>query len=258
MVLAVCLSGCGASGLDKVASEPPKLGTGGPEAVPTSAAVATPVSPPVAKTPPTKIDPEARRIADSLTAPSTPGSNSYKIGPLDVVDISVFKVPDLSKSVQVSEVGSINYPLLGEVPAAGRTARELERELTMALGAKYLQKPQVTVFVKEFNSQRITLEGAIKKPGVYPIQGGLSLLQAVAIAQGIDTAISDGTVVIFRSSKDAKRSLAKFDIDSIKDGSAQDPPLQAGDVIVVGTSATKEALNNVLKVLPLANVFRPF
>jgi polysaccharide export outer membrane protein len=144
------------------------------------------------------------------------------------------------------------------VQAAGLTARDLERSLTGALGAKYLQKPQVTVFVKEFNSQRITLEGAIKKPGVYPIQGGLTLLQAVAIAQGLDTAVSDGTAVIFRGGNKQQRTVARFDIDSIKSGEASDPALQAGDVIVIGTSASKEALNNVLKVLPLASVFRPF
>jgi polysaccharide export outer membrane protein len=234
-------------------AEPPKLGTGASDPV----VEAPRAAPEGAKKIAEKPSPDVRRTVDLMTAPATPGNNSYKIGPLDVVDISVFKVPELSKSVQVSEVGSINYPLLGEVQAAGLTARDLERSLTGALGAKYLQKPQVTVFVKEFNSQRITLEGAIKKPGVYPIQGGLTLLQAVAIAQGLETSVSDGTAVIFRNAS-KQRTIARFDIDSIKSGEATDPPLQAGDVIVIGTSASKEALNNVLKVLPLASVFRPF
>jgi polysaccharide export outer membrane protein len=100
-----------------------------------------------------------------MTAVTDPSSSAYKIGPLDVLDISVFKVAELSKSVQVADGGTINLPLVGEVPAAGKTAQEVETDLTAKLGAKYLQSPQVTVFVKEYNSQRVTVDGAVKKPG---------------------------------------------------------------------------------------------
>ena len=90
----------------------------------------------------------AAQAADKLTAVAKPGNSAYKIGPLDVLDISVFKVPDLNKSVQVAEGGTINYPLIGDVAAAGKTAHELEHDLTQKLGGKYLKNPQVTVFVK--------------------------------------------------------------------------------------------------------------
>ena len=195
----------------------------------------------------------AKKSAEALTSVATPGNVGYKIGPLDVLDVSVFKVPDLTKAVQVSEAGTINYPLVGEVEAAGKTAREVEHMLTKTLGAKYLQKPQVTVFVKEYNSQRVTIEGAVSKPGVYPIQGGMSLLQAIAIAQGVGPN-SDSTVVVFRNT-DGKRAAARYDIAEIRTGAAADPRLQAGDVVVAGSSAFKEGLNNVLKVLPLASIF---
>ena len=188
----------------------------------------------------------------AITAISTPGNVAYKIGPQDVLEVSVFKVAELSKSAQVSEAGTINYPLVGEVTAAGKTARELERDLTGLLGAKYLQKPQVTVFIKEFNSQRVTVEGAVKKPGVFPIQGGMSLLQAVASAQGLDS-VSDNTVVVVRT-VNGKRAAARFDITNIRDGSAQDPQLQAGDIAIAGTSALKEGLN-FLKGIPLTSAF---
>jgi polysaccharide export outer membrane protein len=141
--------------------------------------------------------------------------------------------------------------LVGDVIAAGKTPREVERELTALLGAKYLQNPQVSVYVKEFNSQRVTIEGAVKRPGVFPIQGNMSLLQAVAIAQGLESN-SDDTVLVFRQTS-GKRSAARFDIDSIRTGDAEDPPLQAGDVVVAGTSAIKEGFGNLLKVLPLAS-----
>lgn len=188
----------------------------------------------------------------AISAVSTPGNVAYKIGPQDVLEISVFKVAELSKSAQVSEAGTINYPLIGEVAASGKTARELEKDLTAQLGAKYLQKPQVTVFIKEFNSQRVTVEGAVKKPGVFPIQGGMSLLQAVASAQGLD-GVSDDTVVVVRT-VNGKRSAARFDVTNIRDGSTQDPQLQAGDIVIAGTSTFKEGLN-FLKSIPLTSAF---
>jgi polysaccharide export outer membrane protein len=194
----------------------------------------------------------ARASVAALAASSTPGNSAYKIGPQDVVDISVFKVSELSRTAQVSEAGTISFPLVGEVMAAGKTARELEKELTAQLGGKYLQKPQVAVMVKEFNSQRVTVEGAVKRPGVFPMQGSLSLLQAVALAQGFDQ-ISDETVVVVRTSN-GKRSAARFDVGSIRSGTTQDPPLQAGDILIAGTSTLKEGLN-FLKGIPLTSAF---
>jgi polysaccharide export outer membrane protein len=177
----------------------------------------------------------------------------YKIGATDVLEFSVFKVPELSRTVQVSDTGTVNLPLVGEVVAAGRTARELEQSLAKELGAKYLQKPQVSIYVKEYNSQRVTIEGAVKKPGVYPVRGDLTLLQLVATAQGFEQN-SDYTVVVFRQ-KDGKRSAARFDVEEIRAGRAQDPLLLSGDVVVAGSSAIKETFNNILKALPIAGVF---
>ncbi len=193
----------------------------------------------------------AAEAARKLTAGATPGNSAYRIGPLDVLDVSVFKVPDLSKTVQVGDDGQISYPLIGEVPAAGKTTHELERELAQRLGDKYLRSPQVSVLVREYNSQRITVEGAVKNTGVYSMKGNTSLVQAMAMAGGIDSTIGSGDVVIFRTI-DGRRSVARFDIDAIKKGDAEDPDLQPGDVVVADTSSTKVALHNILSVLPLA------
>lgn len=193
------------------------------------------------------------RAADAFASANTPGSSAYKVGPQDVLDISVFKVPELSRSVQVADSGSVNLPLVGEVPAAGKTAQELERDLAAKLGAKYLQSPQVTVFVKEFNSQRVTVEGAVKKPGVYPLRGKNSLLQVIATAEGLDPA-ADLEVVVFRQA-DGRRSAAKFDVDEIRAGRAEDPIVQQGDVIVVNASTIKGVFNNLMKILPAGGAF---
>ncbi|MBJ7532842.1 polysaccharide export protein [Rhodomicrobium vannielii ATCC 17100] len=190
-----------------------------------------------------------RKVALSMSSVSDPASKTYKIGPLDVVDITVFNVPELSKTVQVSEAGTINFPLIGEFQAGGKTGREVERELSLKLGDKYLQNPQITVFIKNYNSQRVTLEGAVKKPGVYPITGGLSLLQAVAQAQGFEDK-ADETVLIFRQ-VNGERQVAKYDVSRIRDGRAEDPALEAGDVIVAPSSSVKEGIGAVFKALPL-------
>lgn len=193
-----------------------------------------------------------QKVALSYAALSDPASKTYKVGPIDVLDVTVFKTPELSKSVQVSEAGTINFPLIGELQVAGKTAREIEKDLSQRLGAKYLQNPQITVFVKEHNSQRVTIEGAVKKPGVYPIAGGLSLLQAMAQAGGFeDTA--DHTVALFRETN-GKRLAGRYDVAKIRDGQGEDIQLEAGDVIVVSTSDLKEGFGVIVKLLPLATL----
>jgi polysaccharide biosynthesis/export protein len=193
----------------------------------------------------------AAQAADKLTSVAMPGNTAYQIGPMDVLDVSVFKVPDLAKTVQVSDDGTINYPLVGDVHASGKTAHQLERDLQQRLGAKFLRSPQVTVFVKESNSQRVTVEGSVKTSGVYSLKGRTTLVQVLAMAGGVNIDTSSGDIVIFRTVGGA-RSAARFDFDAIKAGKADDPELQPGDVIVVDTSSTKVALGNILKVLPLA------
>lgn len=199
----------------------------------------------------TLAQPGLTQAATQLTASSKPGTTAYKIGPLDVLEVSVFKVSDLSKTVQVADSGTINLPLVGEVPAAGLTAQEVERDLTKKLGSKYLQNPQVTVFVKEYNSQRVTVEGAVRKPGVYPIRGSSTLLQMIATAEGV-TELADNDVAVFRE-VNGKRMAAKFNLSEIRSGQAADPPLQQGDTVIISTSALAAAYQNLLKALPIGS-----
>jgi polysaccharide export outer membrane protein len=192
------------------------------------------------------------KAAEPFVSAATPGNSAYKIGPQDVLEISVFKVPELSRTAQVAAMGTINLPLVGEVPAAGKTAREVERDLTAKLGAKYLQSPQVSVAVKEYNSQRVTIEGAVKKPGVYPVRSKTSLLQSIAMAQGLNDDADHAGVVIIRQAN-GKRSARKFDIDEIRAGRVEDPALGEGDIVVVSHSAMKAAWQGFLQGLGVAS-----
>ena len=193
------------------------------------------------------------RAPDAPTSAAMSVSGADKIGPTDVLDISVFQVPELTKSVQVSESGTVNLPLVGEISVAGQSAQEVERALTASLGAKYVKNPQVTVYVKDYNSSRVTITGEVKNPGVFPIKGSTSLVQLVAMAGGLGDS-SDQTVLVLRQSN-GKRSAAKFDVSAIQNGEAEDPILQPGDQILAGTSVIKKGFNTILKALPLAGVF---
>jgi polysaccharide export outer membrane protein len=244
---AALVSACSFSPFSEISSSNPQLG--GPALQP-AALASDGVSPPKNAFASPAQEAVVRKVALSATSMSDPSSKAYKVGPLDVLDVTVFKVPELSKSVQVSETGTINFPLAGEVLVGGRTAREIEQSLAKLLGAKYLQNPQVTVFVKQYNSQRVTVEGAVKKPGVIPMAGGMSLLQAIAQSQGLEPT-AETTAVVFRVTS-GKRAAAKYDISDIREGKSDDPQLQAGDVIIVPTSDVKEGINTVMKLLPLA------
>jgi polysaccharide biosynthesis/export protein len=147
-------------------------------------------------------------------------------------------------------------PLVGEIVVANKTPQQVERDLTVKLGAKYLQNPQVTVYVKEYNSQQVTITGAVQKPGVFPIKGPTSLVQLIAMANGFQPN-SDDTVLILRQS-DGKKQAARFDVDEIQKGRADDPLLQPGDVVVAGSSAIKSGFGLFLKALPVAGLFTIF
>ena len=202
---------------------------------------------------PTSLSPPGVTQVAQVSGGAQATAGAYRIGPSDMLDITVFKVPELSKTIEVSETGTINLPLVGEVQAAGKTTQELERVLTAKLGATYLQNPQVSVLVKENNSQHVVVQGAVEKTGVYPIRGKTTLMELVAMAGGLKST-SDSTVLVVRQAA-GKRSAAKFDMDMIQKGRADDPTMQAGDVVVAGTSYIKAGFNNVLKALPIAGLF---
>jgi polysaccharide biosynthesis/export protein len=187
--------------------------------------------------------------APAATGAGALGIDSYKIGPSDLIEISVFGVPELSVTAQVGDDGNLQLPLLGPTPAAGKTAEQLQKELTARLGADYLQHPQVSVLVKEFNSRFVILTGAIKN-GIVPLKGETTLLEVIAGAGGFGDA-ANSTVLLLRE-KGGKRVAASYDVSAIEQGKAPDVVLQSGDRIVAGKSAIKQAYSLFLKALPVA------
>jgi polysaccharide export outer membrane protein len=109
----------------------------------------------------------------------------YKIGPEDLLEISVFEDEKLNKAVRVSSQGNISLPLLGIMRVKGLTSNEVEKEIRDLLAEKYLKDPHVSVFIREYRNQRISVMGAVEKPGVYDVTGQKTILDLLAMAGGL-------------------------------------------------------------------------
>jgi polysaccharide export outer membrane protein len=112
-------------------------------------------------------------------------NRDYKIGPQDLLEISVFEVEKLNKTVRVSSQGNVNLPLIGVLKVKGLTPEELEKEIRSLLAEKYLQDPHVSVLIKEFRNQRISVMGSVKNPGVFDVTGTRTILDLLAMAGGL-------------------------------------------------------------------------
>ncbi len=180
----------------------------------------------------------------------------YRIAPLDKLSINVFQVPELSGTYQVDLTGQVAMPLIGNVSAVNLTPSELQILLTRQLSEQYLNYPDVTVGITEAGGSQITVDGSVKRPGVFPVFGSLTLLQAIATAGGEDETANPKRVAIFRQI-DGKRSAAAFDLTSIRNGEDNDPQIYRGDIIVVDGSTTRRAFRDIISTLPLASLFVP-
>lgn len=158
----------------------------------------------------------------------------YRIGPRDLLDITVFGNEELSRRVRVSEDGKITLPpLKGEIEVGGLTKVELEDKLNQLLGEDLLQNPQVTVFILEYRSKRVALLGAVLNPGFYELIGRQKLLHIIAEAGGFST-VARGEITIMRERQDGLNETLKISIkDLISGDAALNIPLEPNDTIYV-------------------------
>jgi polysaccharide export outer membrane protein len=172
-------------------------------------------------------------IKGSSGAIPSPGDPNYVIGPQDVVDISVWKEPDLSRTVPVRPDGKISLPLLNDVQAAGLTPSQLGAQITASL-TKYVTNPQVTVIVSQINSQRIYILGEVARAGGYTLLPDMNVLQALSNAGGLTAFANSKKIYVLRqdNGKQQKIPFNYKDVLSGKDPS-QNVALKPGDTIVV-------------------------
>lgn len=186
-------------------------------------------------------------LAESKSAASNPLHESaqeksslivttdYILGPEDVLEITVWRNVDLSKTVTVRPDGKISLPLIGDVSAVGKTTVQLADEISGKL-KEYKENPQVTILVKEVNSYAIYVLGEVAHPGKFPLKSKTTLLQAVTVAGGFTATAARNKIVVFRFAKDGTSQIkikASYDDIVLREGSNQNIELKPGDQIVV-------------------------
>jgi polysaccharide biosynthesis/export protein len=122
---------------------------------------------------------------DAATPEPTRAGRDYVIGKEDVLQISVFNVPGLTQTVRVADDGMISLPLLGQVKATGYTATQLQKELETEYGKTYLQDPQISVYITEFQADPVSVIGAVGHPGIYYLRGPRRLIDMLSMAGGL-------------------------------------------------------------------------
>ena len=175
----------------------------------------------------------------------------------DVVTIQVYKVDSLSGDQAIDAAGRITLPLIGAIPAAGRTTSQLQADLVSALGVRYLTAPVVQVTLKAAMQKTVTVDGSVQQPGIYPIEANPTLLRTVALARGVTDDANPHRVVIFRQIN-GQRMAASFDLRKIQRGHFSDPAIYPDDVIVVDGSALNKTFKTMIAALPFVTLFRPY
>ena len=153
---------------------------------------------------------------------------------------------ELKRTVRVSSTGHVSLPLIGVVQVAGLGPSDAEALIATQYGSRYLQDPQVSVFIREFTTQRITLDGAVAKPGIYPLTGQITLLRALAMAGGGAPLADLENVMLFRLTPDGKTQQERYNVMKIRAGEQPDPMLQGDDLVVVNRDPRRTALRDSL------------
>ncbi|HXP70440.1 MAG TPA: polysaccharide biosynthesis/export family protein [Candidatus Dormibacteraeota bacterium] len=173
--------------------------------------------------------------AATEAAPKKPATDdpNYVIGPQDVLDISVWKEPELTRPVPVRPDGRISMPLLNDVQAAGKTPLQLAADITAGL-KKFVTDPQVTVIVTTINSQRVFILGEVNRAGAYPLLPNMTVLQALSSAGGFTIYANLKKIYLLRV-EDGKQIKHPFNYKDVLAGKAADQNIfvKAGDTIVV-------------------------
>jgi polysaccharide export outer membrane protein len=157
----------------------------------------------------------------------------YRIGPGDVLEISVWKDSALTRQVAVLPDGRIDFPLVGQFVAMGRTTRELKTQMETKL-KRYIPEPILTVIVQQSNSMRIYVIGKVNRPGHFQLSGNINVMQALAMAGGLNTFAKANDIRIYREEGD-HTMVYSFAYEKVAVGKKmeQNIVLHRGDVIVV-------------------------
>ena len=179
------------------------------------------------------------------------GIRPYYIGPYDKLTIDVYGIPELAqRDAQVDDTGRITFPPAGRIELGGRTILQAQQIVVERLRAAYVRDPQVTITVKEAQSQNFTAEGEVARPGAFPVVGSMTLLRATALAGGRTEFTAKRHVVVFRV-VEGQRLAALYDLKSIEQGAHPDPQIYPNDIIVYGESSARRLFKDLINFSPL-------
>ena len=171
-------------------------------------------------------------LASAQSQPAVP-FEEYSLGVEDKLSISVWKELDMTKTVAIRPDGKITFPLVGDVQAAGRTARQLSEDLTRLLG-RYIKEPVVTVVVEEINNFKVFVLGEVTTQGVLVLRRRTRLLEAIALAGGVSKFADKSDVVLMRF-EDGKETRTRIDYRKVVSGERPELNvyLRPGDTVIV-------------------------
>lgn len=167
------------------------------------------------------------------------------LGPFDQVSVDVFGLPEFSRTVTIDRSGNIALPLAGEIPATGKTPTQLAQSVVQRLRANYVRDPRVTVNVTQVVSQVITVGGSVRSPGIYPVTGRMTLMRAIARAQGTGDLAREDLVLVYRK-VNGRDLVGLYDLRAIQKGIYPDPEVFANDIVQVDESSARRLFNLVI------------
>lgn len=160
---------------------------------------------------------------------------STTLGPGDVFEVRVYQEKELSATYQVGSDGAIQFPLIGRVELAGKTPHEASDLIASRLADGFLRDPQVSIFVKEYNSKRIYVMGQVAKPGAFAYEDDMNILRVIILAGGFTKLAAKNKVLVTRSAKDGDQQIV-VRVEDVGRGEAPNVPLKPGDIVFVPES----------------------
>lgn len=176
-------------------------------------------------------------------------TSDYILGPSDLLQIDVFQVDELSGTERINAAGYIKMPLIGLVKVAGLSREQSEDLITELYAEAYLQDPQVNIDIMEYVSHQITVLGHVTNPGVYPLKGKTTLLQALAMAGDAGALADEEEVVVFRSDESGVVVGYVVNLEDVLAGTVVDPEIIGNDKVVVPVSGSKSFIKGITDTL---------
>lgn len=203
-----------------------------------------------AHNPPVMETTQAVTVVDRTSLP-TPisGQGASTLGQLDKIRVEVFGAENLTKEIQIDAGGRMSFPFVGSISVLDRTPAEVEKIIADSLAQGYLIDPKVTVNLLESVSQTIAVEGAVEEPGLYPAAGEITLLKAIALAGGASDYALEEQIVVFREVGEDKYA-GVYNLQAVRRGLVEDPVLYPNDIVVIGESARRKAVDRILMLTP--------